>query len=99
MTCRIADLGTETDIKKATEQIKTAKWTKDLLVPKAGQTYSLEITEGRHKMHSVFHVTEVSKKQLEFVWQPDKSKQWPIAANQRGAAGCSGMMGGGLRPR
>lgn len=99
MKCRIADLGTETDVKKATAQIKNAKWSKDLLVPKAGQTYSLEITEGKHKMHSVFHVTKVAEKQIEFVWQPDKTKKWPIAVGQRGAAGCSGMMGASSRPR
>ena len=93
MKCRITDLGTEKDIKKAGELVKDAKWSEKLIPPVAGRTYALEITEDKHKMNALFHVTKVDQKAMEFVWQPDPApkKKWPVDLNRRGAAGCSGM--------
>ena len=95
--CRIADLGTEKDIKKANEMLKDAKWSDKLLPPVAGRTYALDIVEDKHKMSALFHVTKVDEKVMEFVWQPDPKKKWPVDLTRRGAAGCSGMMGGAPR--
>ena len=91
MKCRIADLGTEKDIKKAGEMVKDAKWSEKLLPPVAGRTYALEIVEEKHKMYALFHVTKVDAKAMEFVWQPNPKKNWPVDLTRRGAAGVSGM--------
>ena len=95
---RIADLGTEKDIEKAIELVKSAKWSDKLVPPVAGRTYALEIKEYNHKMTALFHVSKVDDKVMEFIWQPDQARQWPIHVKSRGVAGCSGMMVG-LVPR
>jgi len=91
---RIADLGTEKDVKKAAKLIKDAKWTDKQVPPVAGRTYALEIKEDKHKMTVLFHVSKVDAKVMEFVWQADQAKKWPVELSRRGAAGTSGMMGG-----
>lgn len=90
---RIADLGSEKDVKKASELVKDANWYDKMLPLVAGRTYALEIKENNHKMIALFHVVKVDEKVIEFVWQPDPEQQWPVDLNRRGAAGCSGMMG------